>query len=147
MISIPQIELNVCQAYIARVRESLPPGNPVGEKYLLLLSIREWQLKRRLLKRVATLDDLQTLKTGHREAEAFLLEISIGSNKKVIAEIEAVLQSIGIEFFAEIQAIEDAHPHLRAEFAREREVYRIMWNHHVAAEAELQEARSQQDTN
>ena len=138
MISVEQIELNICREYIRRVKETVSANAYYANRYLLILKIREWQLRRKLLSRVATLEDLQTLKHGHREAERFLLDIDQGSRKDVIAEIESILQLVGLEFFAEIQQIESQHPERRAEFAQEREAYRLMWNSYVedALEAE-----------
>jgi hypothetical protein len=139
MISIAQIELNVCREYIRRVKETVASDAYYANRFLLILQIREWQLKRKLLNRLATLDDLQTLKHGHREAERFLLDIDKDSRKDVIAEIETILQLLGLEFFAEIQQIEEQHPERKAEFAQEREAYRLMWNAYVkdAQEAEF----------
>ena len=139
MIGLAQIELNVCREYIRRVKETVSGNAYYANRYLLILEIREWQLRRKLLRRVATLEDLQTLKHGHREAERFLLDIDRGTRKAVIAEIESILQLIGLEFFAEIQQIETQHPERMSEFAQEREAYRLMWNAYVedALEAEL----------
>jgi hypothetical protein len=131
MISNDQIELNVCRAYIEHVRARFPAGVYYADRYLLILQIREWQLRRRLLKLPATLTTRETLLTGHRSAEKFLLDIDVGEDKKLIAEIEDILQSIAVEFFAEIQQIEHQHPEMAAEFAREKEEYRLMWNDYV----------------
>ena len=131
MISIAQIELNICREYIRHLKETFAPDGYFENRYLQILRIREWQLRRRLLKCIATLDDLQTLKTGHREAERFLLDIDQGSRKDLIAEINDILQLIALEFFAEIQQIEEQHPERKAEFAGEREAYRLMWNDYV----------------
>jgi hypothetical protein len=139
MISKEQIELNVCRAYIKHVKERFPVGTYLSDRYLLILQIRQWQLKKKLLKKPATLTTRQTLLHGHREAERFLFDIDSGDRKDVISEIEDILQAIAVEFFAEVQQIEALHPELRAEFAREREEYRQMWNFYVteALEAEL----------
>ncbi|CAN5750716.1 hypothetical protein BH10ACI4_BH10ACI4_16970 [soil metagenome] len=130
MLSIPQIELNVCRAYIRHV-DSFPIQNDLCHRYRFILKIYEWQLKRKLLKMPLTLDNLQTLKTGHRTIELFLLEIDGGSRKDIIAEIESILQSIAVAFHEEIVAIQAQHPERRAELAREQERYRLMWNAHV----------------
>ena len=131
MISTAQIELNVIHTYMQNVQDRCPKGEYLSGRYIHILKIREWQLKRKLLNRPGTLTDLETLKTGHREAERFLLDIHGGTRKDVIREIEDILQLIALEFFAEIAAIEDQHPHMRQEFAREKETYRLMWNHYV----------------
>lgn len=131
MISKEQIELNVCRAYIRHVREQFPVETYLSRRYLHILSIREWQLKRRLRKLPATLTNRETLLHGHREAERFLLDIDGGDRKDVIAEIEDILQAVAVEFFAEIQQIERQHPEMKAEFSREREEYRAMWNFYV----------------
>jgi hypothetical protein len=136
MFSIPQIELNVCRDYIRHVKEQFPIKTYLSNRYVLILEIREWQLKRRLLKLPATLTNRETLLHGHREAERFLLDIDGGDRKDIIAEIENILQALAVEFFAEIQQIERQHPEMAAEFAREREEYRQQWNFYVS-EAEL----------
>jgi hypothetical protein len=131
MISAAQIDLNVAQAYSRYIRAKFTQDNYLASRYLFVLQIREGQLERKLLKRVATLENLQTLKTGHRAAERFYLDISGGSPRQTVHEISEILQSIAVEFHAEIAQIEAEHPHLRAEFAREREEYRLMWNDYV----------------
>ena len=139
MISVPQIELNVCRAYIRHVKERFPTGTYLSNRYLLILQIREWQLKRKLLKKPITLENLQTLKTGYRDAERFLFDIDSGHPKETVQEINDILQLIAHEFHSEIVQIEAQHPELDREFAREREEYRQMWNFYVteAREAEL----------
>lgn len=131
MISNEQIALNVLRVYIQHIHGLFPPGVYLAERYLFILQIREWQLKRMMLKKVPTLENLQTLKTGHRSAEQFLFDIDGGGRKDVIAEIEDILQLIALEFHKEIGQIEAQHPELRAEFAREREEYRLGWNNYV----------------
>jgi hypothetical protein len=136
MISKEQIEMNIIRAYIEHIKERFPVGTYLSSRYLLILEIRQWQLKRKLLKKPATLTTRKTLLHGHREAERFLFDIDSGDRKDVISEIEDILQAIAVEFFAEIQQIEAQHPELDKEFAREREEYRLMWNFYVE-EAEL----------
>ena len=131
MISIPQIELNVCREYVQRIEEKFPTGSSLSDRYLFILRIYEWQLRRKLLKQAGTLDNRKTLLTGHREAERFLFDLDVGSRKDVIAQIEDILQSIAVEFHAEIVEIESRHPDLRAEFAREKEEYRALWNSYI----------------
>lgn len=136
MITNQQIALNVTSAYIALVKEQFPEDDYHAGCYLFIIQIREWQLKRKLRNKIATLDDLQTLKTGHRKAEKLYLDLDLdeGSPDAAIREISHILQLIAIEFHAEIVQIEAQHPHLRAEFAREREQYRLMWNDYVEAD-------------
>ncbi|SNS77683.1 hypothetical protein SAMN05421770_102279 [Granulicella rosea] len=131
MISLPQIELNVVRAYIQHVQARFPAGHYLNDRYVQILKIREWQLRRRLLNETGTLADLEPLNTGHREAERFLFDVDKGSRKDVIREINDILQLIAMEFFAEITTIEAQHPHLGQEFAREQEAYRLMWNSYV----------------
>ena len=143
MISIPYIQLNVCREYIRRVKDTFPTDSGsayYAQQFLFILQIREWQLKRELLNRPGTMDDLATLKTGQREAEHLNFAISVGSRKDVIAEIETILQLVALEFHAEITHIEEQHPELRAEFAYEREEHRLMWNDYVRAEMESRES-------
>jgi len=131
MISAAQIDLNVAQAYSRYIQNRFPKDDYLAGRYLSILQIREWQLKRKLLGKVATLNNLETLKHGHRSAEKFHLDISGGSPQETVHEISEILQSIALEFHAEIVQIESQHPQLRAEFAREREEYRLLWNGYV----------------
>jgi hypothetical protein len=138
MLSIPQIELNITQAYIRHIQNGFAKGDYFASNYLFILQIREWQLKRKLLKKPVTLENLQTLKTGHRSAEKLYLDLDLdeGSPDVAVRKISQILQLIAIEFHAEIVQIEAQHPHLRAVFAREREEYRLMWNDYVEDAAE-----------
>jgi hypothetical protein len=122
--------------YIRRTREKFPKDNYLGGRYLFILEISEWQQKRKLMKKVATLENLQTLKTGHRAAERFNLDISGGRPQETVQEISEILQLIAVEFHAEIVQIESEHPQLKAEFAQEREEYRLMWNGYVTEKQE-----------
>lgn len=133
MLSIPQIELNVTQAYIRHIQKTFAKDDYFAGCYLFILQIREWQQKRKLLKKPVTLENLQTLKTGHRSTEKLYLDLDLdeGSPDAAVRELSQILQLIAIEFHAEIVQIEAQHPYLRAEFAREREEYRLMWNDYV----------------
>jgi hypothetical protein len=136
MISIEQIEVNICTAFIAHVRAQFPTETHLSTRYIFILEVREWQLKRKLLNLTPTLNTRSTLLTGHRNAEKFLFDIDRGNDKTAIAEVEDILQEIAIEFFAEIQQIEAHYPEERAEFAREKEEHRLMWNNYVTEELE-----------
>ena len=46
MIPICAIELNVCRAYLAQIKEQYPDPTYESDKLLLILGIYEWQLKR-----------------------------------------------------------------------------------------------------
>lgn len=127
MISIPQIELNVCLAYQARIRETFPVPTYESEKFLLILRIYEWQLKRRQAKKAATWDELATLKHGVRQAEWFIHELQDRTEHDDIAkEIHEVLWEIVVELTQDIMANEALYPELKPAFNREREQYRRM---------------------
>jgi hypothetical protein len=142
VLSIPQIELNVTQAYIRHIQETFDRDDYYAGRYLFILQIREWQLKRKLLNKPVTLENLQTLKTGHRNAEKFYLDLDLDedSTDPAVRKISQILQLIAIEFHAEIVEIEVQHPDMRAEFAREREEYRLMWNDYVKDAQEAHDA-------
>jgi hypothetical protein len=126
MIYREQIELNVCRAYIRRVQEKFPSGTYMSNRFLLILQIREWQLKRRLRKIPLKIDELSTLKTGIREAEIFLHEIAGGEPKWVAEEITEILCAVILELIKEVVHTEEALPHLKPYFDRERAEYRRM---------------------
>ena len=126
MISREQIELNVHNLYIEQVREQFPAGSYYSNRYLLILQIREWQLKRRLRKIPLLLDQLGTLKHGIREAERFLHEIANGEPKWVAEEIADILCAIILELTKEVVHTEERYPELKPEFDRERAQYRKM---------------------
>ena len=131
MISKDQIALNVMALYIERIRKQFATPTYLADQYLLILQIREWQLKRRLLGLCGRLEDLQPLRTGHHNAEVLHLEIGIGSRKELVTEIQNILQLLALEFHSEIVEIEAKHPEHRAEFARDKELIRLRWNNYV----------------
>lgn len=126
MISREQIELNVCRGYIQRVQETFPAGAYYADRYLLILQIREWQLKRHLKRVPVTLDELPTLKHGIRSAELFLEQINGGEPRWVAGEIAGILCAVILEFTKEIVHTEELHPELKPAFDRERAQYRAM---------------------
>ncbi len=131
MLSNEQIALNVMSLYIQRITEQFPKPTYLSEKYLHVLKIREWQLRRRKMKRPQSIDDLPTLRHGHHTAECLYLDIDRGSSRELVAEIQNILQLVALEFHAEIVDIEAQHPEHRARFARDKEEIRLRWNHYV----------------
>lgn len=140
MIPKEQIEVNVCSAYIKYVQALFPEEIEESRRYVHILRIRAWQLKRRKLKLTERVEDLSTLRHGFFEAERFYFDfIGAHSMDAVEAEIYEILQLIAIEFHTEIADIEAQHPELRADFARDKERYRQMWNFYVTEANELKQ--------
>ena len=136
MISIPQIELNVCNAYIAYLKDKFPVPSYESKKFMFILEIYRWQLRRRVRNIPLKLDQLDTLKTGVRNAEDFLLMIDGGSPRAVAEEIAEILRSIILELTEEIVVNEELYPELKPAFDLERRQYRAM------REAALEAARN-----
>jgi hypothetical protein len=134
MISIPQIELNVCNAYIAYLKDKFTVPSYESKTFMFILEIYRWQLRRRVRNIPLKLDQLDTLKTGVRNAEDFLLMIDGGSPRAVAEEIAEILRSIILELTKEIVVNEELYPHLKTAFDRERAEYRAM--REAALEAE-----------
>lgn len=139
MISAAQMQLNIHSDYIRHVREMFPAESPISNRYLFILQIRQWQLKRKML-RPGTVADLATLRTGHHEAECLSFVLDKGSNKALVKEIQNILQLIALELFREITEIESRHPENKAEFACDREDFRLRWNHFVEEQEDLEAA-------
>ena len=124
MISVPQIQLNICRDYIRHVREIFSTSTYESDRFILILQIREWQLKRRVRNLPLSLDNLQTLKTGIREAEVFLHSLTGGQPKSVADEIADILRLVILELTKEIIHTEEMYPALKPIFDRERAEYR-----------------------
>lgn len=133
MFSVPQIELNVIQMYIRHVESVFIERNLLTDSLLYVLRVREGLRESKLHDITLDLDDLQKLKDGHRTAEYFLSQVDRpgAEPKRVLNEISNILQLVALELHAEITAIEARYPEQRAEFAREKEEYRLQWNRYI----------------
>jgi hypothetical protein len=137
MISTAQIELRTCNAYIAYLKDKFPVPSYESKSFMFILEIYRWQLRRKVRGIPLKLDQLDTLKTGARNAENFLLMIDGGSPRTVAEEIAEILRSIILELTKEIVVNEELYPELKSNFDRERAEYRAM--REAALEAELVE--------
>ena len=140
MISKEQIEVNVCAAYCNYVQELFPIEIEESKRYLFILQIRLWQLKRRKMKLTHRVEDLHTLRHGFFEAERFFFDfLDEHTTDQVEQEVLEIMQLVAIEFTSEIAEIEAAHPGLRAQFAHDKEALRLHWNHYVTEANELRD--------
>jgi hypothetical protein len=143
MISEDQIALNICTSYIARVQERFTEETDVSRRYQHILKIRKWQLQR-AVKNLSRLEDLETLRHGHFLAQQFYFDFADETSKdRAQINLIDILQAIAVEFHCELMQIEAEHPELRAQFAREKEKYRLWWNHFVQDAEELKMCRAE----
>jgi hypothetical protein len=130
----------------AELIQAEDPSDIDGSRFIMVLKIFKWQLIRRDRHIVVTLDELGTLKHGVRTAELVLENLHeteaesledwhFGCSPQNPAQNFAnSVWTIILSFTAEISQIEAHHPHLKAEFDRERAAYRAMKD--AAEEAE-----------
>jgi hypothetical protein len=138
MISIQQMQLNIVRAYIDWVDELYPDKVDGADRLILVLKIYEWQLRRYELKKLATLDQLGTLKHGIRIAEILINAIHeneaemmkgwrLGCKPKNQAQsLCSLLWQIVMALTAEVVETERLYPELKPMFDRERVRYRQM---------------------
>lgn len=108
MISIPQIELNVCRAYIRHVKERFAIG-AYANRYLQILEIRQGQLLLKLLNLPITSKQIATLEQGISLATQLLAEINDGPNW-IAREIADVLCSLIVEMSQTIRTSRNRSP-------------------------------------
>ena len=134
MISVPEIQLNVCAAYIAHVKEKFPVQTYESNKLLLILEIYQWHLKRFAQEKACTYDQLMTLKTGIRQSEVLLRHIAVNDRPREAQHLSKLLWAIILELTKEVDANERLYPELKPEFDRERAQYREMLEDALEAE-------------
>ena len=126
-----EIDLNICSRYIEHVQACFPEVIEESKRYIHVLKIRQWQL-RRSVRNLHRVEDLETLRFGFYECERFfhdyLNENSSDATEKRVIEI---LQLVASELHAEIIEIEWQYPELRLQFAHDKEVLRLRWNAYV----------------
>ena len=147
MISVPEMQVNIVRAYRKHIEEIYPDKADGADRLILVLKIYEWHLRRYRDRKAATLEQLQTLKHGIRQAELLLHEIfenvpedmqgwHMGCKERNQAQrLANLLWEIVLELTKEIQANEALYPELKFAFDRERAQYRRMLEEAREAEA------------
>ena len=140
MLSIRQINLNVCTAYITWVQELYADNLAEADRLLLVLNIYQWHLRRYADRKPATPDQMGTMKHEIRQSELLLEDIHenepemmqgwhVGCKEKNQAQrLANLMWEIIMELTMEVQENEALYPALKPEFDRERASYRKMKN-------------------
>ena len=141
MLNIRQLNLNICTAYLAWVRELYPNEEDGADRLITVLRIYRWQLRRYVKQAIPaplTLDQIQMYKTGIRISECLLEDINEnepeamhgwywGSHEQNQAQrLANILCDLIMEFTKEITEAELQHPALKKQFDDERAEYRAM---------------------
>jgi hypothetical protein len=137
MISNQQIQLNVCSEFIRQWQETpgAEPPEQDEERFLMVLKIREWQLRRVCKSDVLKMEHLPTLRHGVRTAELVLHSLQDRPPSPEAAELTSLLWMIVMQLTVEIVRTEEQFPHLKDAFDRERAEYRRMYDEAVEADA------------
>jgi hypothetical protein len=141
MLSIQKIQLNICDAYLAWVRELYPNEEDGADRLILVLRIYRWHLHRYAIHatpKALTLNQLQMFKTCIRTAELLIADIHENEPEMMSGwymgcltdnqaqRLANLMWEICLELTKEIQANEELYPDLKPAFDRERATYRRM---------------------